>query len=84
MNGMQPGDSLRAGQKIEVASAAGSSHHSRSHRQVLYTVRSGDSVAGIAQLFQCSAQQIAAWNGLGAHPHIHAGQKLRIHVVRHS
>ena len=85
MNGMQPGDSLRAGQKIEVASAGGgSSRHSRSHRQVLYTVRSGDSVAGIAQLFQCSAQQIAAWNGLGAHPHIHAGQKLRIHVVRHS
>jgi LysM repeat protein len=41
-------------------------------------------VAGIAQLFQCSVPQIAAWNGLGAHPHIHAGQKLRIHVVRHT
>ena len=83
MNGMQPGDSLRAGQRIQVASAGGSSRHSRSHRHVVYTVRSGDTVAGIAQLFQCSASQIVAWNGLGSHPHLHAGQKLRIHVVRH-
>jgi LysM repeat protein len=47
-------------------------------------VRSGDTVAGIAQLFQCSVPQIVAWNGLGPNPHIHAGQKLRIHVVRHT
>jgi peptidoglycan lytic transglycosylase D len=84
MNGMQPGDALRAGQRIKVASAGGgSSRHARSHRHVVYTVRNGDTVAGIAQLFQCSVPQIVAWNGLGAHPHIHAGQKLRIHVVRH-
>lgn len=83
LNGMQPGDALRTGQRIKVASA-GSPRHARSHRHVLYTVRSGDTVAGIAQLFQCSVPQIVAWNGLGPHPHIHAGQKLRIHVVRHS
>jgi LysM repeat protein len=40
-------------------------------------------VAGIAQLFQCSVPQLLAWNGLTAHPSIHAGQKLHIHVVRH-
>jgi len=84
MNGMQAGDSLRAGQRIQVASAGGSSHHARSHRRVVYTVRSGDTVAGIAQLFQCSVTQIAAWNGLSPNAHLHAGQKLRIHVVRHS
>ena len=84
MNGMQPGDALRAGQRIKVASSGSSSKHSRSHRHVVYTVRSGDTVAGIAQLFQCSVPQLAEWNGLGAHPHIHAGQKLRIHVVRHT
>jgi membrane-bound lytic murein transglycosylase D len=83
LNGLQPGDSLKTGQKIKVVGASPSGH-SRSHRHVLYTVRSGDTVAGIAQLFQCSVPQIAAWNGLGAHPHIHAGQKLRIHVVRHT
>ena len=84
MNGMQAGDSLRAGQRIQVASAGGSSRHARSHRRVVYTVRSGDTVAGIAQLFQCSASQIAAWNGLSPNAHLHAGQKLRIHVVRHT
>ena len=84
LNGMQPGDALRAGQRIRVSSAAGGSpHHARSHRHVLYTVRNGDTVAGIAQLFQCSVPQLLAWNGLTAHPHIHAGQKLHIHVVRH-
>jgi lipoprotein NlpD len=45
-------------------------------------VRSGDTMVEIAQLFQCSVPQLRAWNGLGAHSPIHAGQKLR--VVRHS
>jgi membrane-bound lytic murein transglycosylase D len=85
MNGMQPGDALRAGQKIHVSgSTGGSSSHARAHRRVVYTVRSGDTVAQIAQLFQCSVPQILAWNGLSSSTHIHAGQKLRIHVVRHS
>jgi membrane-bound lytic murein transglycosylase D len=85
MNGMQPGDALRTGQRIQVASAAGgSSGHSHAHRHVVYTVRSGDTVAGIAQLFQCSVPQLLAWNGLTPHAHIHEGQKLHIHVVRHS
>ena len=85
MNGMQPGDPLKAGQRIQVASpGGGSSSHARSHRHVVYTVRSGDTVAGIAQLFQCSVPQILAWNGLSPHSHIHEGQKLHIHVVRHS
>ena len=84
LNGMEPGDALKAGQRIKVASASGGSSHARSHRHVVYTVRNGDTVAGIAQLFQCSVPQIVAWNGLGAHPQLHAGQKLRIHVVRHS
>ncbi|HEV2285947.1 MAG TPA: LysM peptidoglycan-binding domain-containing protein [Steroidobacteraceae bacterium] len=84
LNGMQPGDALRTGQRIRVTSAGGgSTGHARSHRHVVYTVRSGDTVAGIAQLFQCSVPQLLAWNGLTAHPHIHAGQKLHIHVVRH-
>jgi len=85
LNGMQPGDPLQAGQKIRVSSSSGSSaHHARAHRHVVYTVRSGDTVAGIAELFQCSVPQILAWNGLTPHTHIHAGQKLRIHIVRHS
>lgn len=81
MNGLQPGDPLRAGQRIRLS--AGSGHHV-AHRRITYTVRDGDTMAQIAQLFQCSVPQLLAWNGLSPHTHIHAGQKLRIHVVRHS
>jgi len=83
LNGMQPDDALRAGQRIRVTSASRSSH-ARSHRHVIYTVRSGDTVAQIAQLFQCSVPQLLAWNGLSSATHLHAGQKLRIHIVRHT
>jgi membrane-bound lytic murein transglycosylase D len=85
LNGMQPGDPLRAGQRIRLAGGeSGYAAHARV-RRVVYSVRSGDTVAQIAQLFQCSVPQLLAWNGLSSHTHIHAGQKLRIHLVtRHS
>jgi membrane-bound lytic murein transglycosylase D len=83
LNGMQPGDPLRAGQRIRLA--GGESTHTTRARRVVYTVRSGDTVALIAQLFQCSVPQLLAWNGLSSHTHIHAGQKLRIRLAtRHS
>ncbi len=49
-------------------------------RRVVYTVRDGDTMAQIAQLFQCSVPQLLAWNGLSTRAHIHVGQKLRIHA----
>jgi membrane-bound lytic murein transglycosylase D len=84
MNGLHPGDTLRAGQRIRLAGdGAGDSGHARSGRRVFYTVRQGDTMVEIAQQFQCSVPQLRAWNGLGAHSPIHAGQKLRVHTVRH-
>jgi membrane-bound lytic murein transglycosylase D len=83
MNGLHPGDPLHAGQRIRLG--GGESRHATHTRRVVYTVRNGDTVAQIAQLFQCSVPQILAWNGLSSHTRIHAGQKLRIHLVtRHS
>jgi membrane-bound lytic murein transglycosylase D len=82
MNGLHPGDTLRAGQHIRLA-GGGVSSGSPHGRRVVYTVRSGDTMAEIAQQFQCSVPQLRAWNGLGAHSPIHAGQKLRVHTVRH-
>lgn len=79
LNGMHPDDPLRAGQRIRLA--GGETAHAPRARRVLYTVRSGDTVAQIAQLFQCSVPQILAWNGLSSHTRIHAGQRLRIHLV---
>jgi membrane-bound lytic murein transglycosylase D len=83
MNGLQPGDALHAGQRIHTLSSTSGGHVAR--RRVVYTVREGDTVLQIAQLFQCSVPQLLAWNGLSTHSHIHTGQKLRIHLVtRHS
>jgi membrane-bound lytic murein transglycosylase D len=83
MNGLRPGDTLRAGQHIRLAAGGGSASGSRHGRRLVYTVRSGDTMVEIAQQFQCSVPQLRAWNGLGAHTPIHAGQKLRVHTVRH-
>jgi membrane-bound lytic murein transglycosylase D len=84
LNNMHPDDALRAGQRIRLSEGSSAPHHV-AHRRVVYTVREGDTVNGIATLFQCSVPQLLAWNGLSSHAHIHAGQKLRVHLAtRHS
>ncbi|HYL69829.1 MAG TPA: LysM domain-containing protein, partial [Candidatus Dormibacteraeota bacterium] len=66
---------------IRLSSGGGGSAHGRA-RRVEYVVREGDTVSGIARLFQCSVPQLLAWNGLSNHSHLHTGQKLRIHLTR--
>ena len=78
LNGLQPGDELRTGQRIRLSTDSGGRVH---RRHVEYTVREGDTVSLIARLFQCSVPQLLAWNGLSSHPHLRTGQKLRIHLT---
>jgi len=78
LNGLQPGDALRAGQHIRLSTDSGGRVH---RRHVEYTVREGDTVPLIARLFQCSVPQLLAWNGLSSHSHLRTGQKLRIHLA---
>src|SRR5882762_10238893 len=86
LNGLHPGDALRAGQRIRLSSgSSGGSGRGGGHRRMFYTVREGDTVMQIARLFQCSVPQLLAWNGLSSSSRLHAGQKLRIHLrTRHS
>ena len=51
-----------------------------STRRVVYTVRRGDNLWQIARLFQVKVSQILAWNAIGLHTPILAGQKLTIRV----
>jgi membrane-bound lytic murein transglycosylase D len=81
MNGMRPGDSLRAGQHIRLTTTAESTTPTHKARRMTYTVREGDTVAQIARLFQCSVPDLLAWNGMSSGTHLRAGQKLRIHLV---
>ena len=85
INGMRPGDKLRAGQKIRfsAASSARAEHSSSAgaSRRVIYIVRAGDTLRQIARLFQVSVSQILAWNGMSSESHILKGQKLTIRVA---
>jgi membrane-bound lytic murein transglycosylase D len=90
MNGMQPGDTLRAGQRLQLTSntsgsaraklASTSASPSGAARPVTYVVRAGDTLTAIARLFQVTTAQIADWNDIGQHASIKPGQKLTIRV----
>jgi membrane-bound lytic murein transglycosylase D len=82
LNGMHPGDSLRAGQKIRLSSkTVPRSSASHDGRRVVYIVRAGDTLRQIAKLFQVSVSQILSWNGMSSETHILKGQKLTIRVA---
>jgi membrane-bound lytic murein transglycosylase D len=84
LNGMRPGDTLRAGQKIRFSVASNTSSHSSSHssgRRVVYIVRAGDTLRQIAKLFQVTVSQILAWNGMSSESHLLKGQRLTIRVA---
>ena len=80
MNGLHPGDALRAGQKIRFSSVSHSASSSPG-RRVIYIVRAGDTLREIAKLFQVSVSQILSWNGMSSETHILKGQRLTIRVA---
>lgn len=88
MNGMNPGDILRTGQRLRLTAGgpAGAmlSGGSSDTRTVTYTVRKGDTLSSIARLFQVSVAQIVSWNGIDANDPIFPGQKLTILVASRS
>jgi membrane-bound lytic murein transglycosylase D len=90
MNGMQPGDTLRAGQKLRLTTTPSTSRtklasssvssSDAGDRPVTHTVRKGDTLSAIARLYQVTVAQISSWNGLTARSLIKPGQKLTIRV----
>jgi len=81
MNGMQPGDPLRAGQRLRLSNTDGGGRTAVGPRKVTYTVRAGDTLTQIAKLFQVSVKEIMSWNGIGARSSIAPGQKLTIRMA---
>lgn len=97
LNGMGPGDKLRAGQKLVLNSrggsgatssssskkkSAGTSSGNRSSRQVSYKVRSGDTLSRIAQVFGVTVSDLVNWNGISRQTTLRVGQKLMVNVNR--
>jgi membrane-bound lytic murein transglycosylase D len=85
LNGMAPGDTLRAGQKLVLNTRGGGSSRSVSSgsaRQVSYKVRSGDTLSRIAQVFGVSVSDLVNWNGISRHSTLRVGQQLTVNVAR--
>ncbi|MFC1476224.1 LysM peptidoglycan-binding domain-containing protein [Candidatus Zixiibacteriota bacterium] len=72
-NGMRPNDKLLAGQWIKIPGREGSGT-----RTQWYTVKSGDTVWGIAGHFGVKVKDILAVNNLRNPRRIHPGTKIRI------
>jgi membrane-bound lytic murein transglycosylase D len=89
-NGMAPGDPLRPGKKIVIwskswALTAKKDTRARLSRKTLirkigYRVRSGDSLAKIAEKFNLKVNQIAMWNNLNRKRYLQPGQHLTLYV----
>lgn len=90
LNGIQPGDTLHAGQRLTLMSASVSDgsrydpapRHHRHSRRVTYVVRTGDTLYRIAQLFQVSVREIVSWNQLSSHTSLWPGQHLLIRLAQ--
>jgi membrane-bound lytic murein transglycosylase D len=88
LNGMRPGDTLRAGQKLVLNSRNASSGQRASSggasaRQVSYKVRSGDTLSRIAKVFGVTVSDLVNWNGISKHTTLRPGQRLTVNVNRH-
>jgi membrane-bound lytic murein transglycosylase D len=84
-NSMAPGDYLRPGQELVVWTEAEASSVVRSSvnsiiRTVNYRVRSGDSLARIANKFNVTIRQIEQWNNIQRNRYLQPGQMLRLKV----
>jgi membrane-bound lytic murein transglycosylase D len=86
LNGMGPGDTLRAGQKLVLntrgGGSGGKSVSSGGSRPVSYRVRSGDTLSRIAKVFGVSVSDLVNWNGISKHATLRIGQKLTVNVTR--
>ncbi len=76
-NGMSPRDTLRIGQKLVIWKK---SSEGAIIRTVLYKVRNGDTISGIATKFRVKSHDIVKWNDLSHSKYLQPGQQLKLYV----
>ena len=64
------------------SSSSGKPDLSASHRKIIYTVKPGDTLGEIAEVYDTRASRIRVWNGLVYGEHIYPKQKLTIWVPK--
>ncbi len=79
---IHPGQQLRIPPRAKADAETSRSTPARSGPTRSYTVRTGDTLTGIATRHDMSTDRLRSLNGLGQEP-IRAGQKLRVHGTAH-
>jgi membrane-bound lytic murein transglycosylase D len=81
-NSIQDSNSLTAGQKLVLpgATTLASTSGAKALEPLTYTVRSGDTLSHIAQLFKVEIADIRRWNKLQTRSALKAGQRLVLYV----
>ena len=64
------------------SASSGKPDLSASHRKIIYTVKPGDTLGEIAEVYDTRASRIRVWNGLVYGEHIYPKQKLTIWVPK--
>lgn len=75
-NGISARATLKPGEKLHIFAQAKGTTAKR--HTVYYTVKRGDSLWHIAQLFQVNIQQLKSWNNLDTNHYLQAGQQLKV------
>lgn len=80
-NGIAPSDTIRPGQQlvIRIANSADKGN-SKTVRKVAYKVRSGDSLARIANRFNVRVKDIVSWNTVNPQNYLQPGDNLTLFV----
>lgn len=76
-NGMAPKDPLRTGQDLVIWKKA---EENARIRTVVYQIREGDSLSGIAARYKVSVSDLVKWNSLKKNSYIQPGQTLKLHI----
>ncbi|TKB43363.1 LysM peptidoglycan-binding domain-containing protein [Thalassotalea mangrovi] len=84
-NGFGPKDTLRLGQKLVIytplaQASSVSASTSKTMRNIRYKVKSGDSLARIANKFNVTISDIEKWNNLSRKNYLQPGQMLKLSV----
>lgn len=84
-NAMAPRDTLAAGRRLVIwhnrpAIVTAAANPGARTRKLVYTVRSGDSLARISSRFRISVGQLLKWNKISAKKYLQPGQRLVMYV----
>lgn len=82
-NGLRYGEYIYPGQKLNIWTKK-SNYSNSSNRKVIYTIKKGDTIGGIAEIYNTKASQVRKWNNFSYGKTIYPGDKIVIWISDNS